>query len=131
MTEKQKKKKEEKALETKELHEWFKTLWKEREDENGWIRCFETDVLMHRDDYMENISVYDHVLEKNRWPEYKFLPENIVIIRPHVHNQKGINIDKTPRIKEYREKLLNLHYENKLNYGENETIGSVEKRGLE
>lgn len=100
-----------KKKETESMHTWFREIWDEREDEYGFCYCYETGKPMHRDQYRNITTVYDHVLEKNNnaYPQYKFTKRNIVIILPEVHDQKGINISKTPKIKEYRDRLLSLH----------------------
>lgn len=101
---------------TMKMKLWFMEIWDERQDKNGNCYCFETGQLMKREVYRENSACYDHVLEKqeNQFPQYKFTKKNIVIILPTVHYQKGTNIDFTPKIKTYKQHLLELHYENKL-----------------
>ncbi len=84
-------------------------LWDSREDETGNVYCFETGVEMHGSNFRSNTCCYDHVLEKNAYPEYEFDERNIVIIHPEVHTRKTNNIDLTPKIKAYREKLLALY----------------------
>jgi hypothetical protein len=105
-----------KAEETQRMHNWFREIWDEREDEEGYCYCFETGTPMHGSRYRSNTCCYDHVLEKtdSQYPEYKFVKKNIVIILPEVHTLKGSNIDKTPKIKEYRDYLLSLHYSDDL-----------------
>lgn len=116
VSEKQKERNKNKADETKEMHTLFREIWDEREDEEGYCYCFETGRAMHGSTYRGNTCCYDHVLEKGKgaYPEYAKTKENIIIIHPDVHHQKGRDIDKCPRIKEYREKLLSLHQEGKL-----------------
>lgn len=87
----------------------FLDIWDERQDEKGYCYCFETGKPMHRNYYRENTACYDHVLEKHHWTQYKFTKKNIIIVTPEVHNQKGTNLDFTPKIKAYREELFNLH----------------------
>lgn len=111
---KQREKNKLKTEDSQRMYEWFREIWDEREDEEGNCYCFETGRAMHGSVYRSNTCVYDHVLEKESWPQYKMVKRNIVIIHPEIHNQKGMNIDKTPKIKKYREFLLSLHYENKL-----------------
>lgn len=111
MTDKKRQEKKEKSQETVKMWEWFLQIWDEREDEQGYCYCFESGKKMHRSYYRMLSSVYDHVLEKNdnQYPEYKFVKKNIVIILPEVHYKKGSNIDFTPKIKAYRDELLELH----------------------
>ena len=107
----------EKAEGEPDMRYWFLEIWDERQDENGYCYCFETGKPMSRNFYRELSTVYDHVLEKSNYEEYKFLKKNIVIILPKVHHQKGTDIDKTPKIKAYRQQLLKLHEKGELNNG--------------
>lgn len=106
-----KKNKKEEAM---RLHALFREIWDEREDLEGVCYCFESGQRMDGSRYRGNTCVYDHVLEKGKYPEYKFLKKNIIIIKPEIHEKKGKDIDSVPKIKKYREYLLSLHYENKL-----------------
>lgn len=117
ISDKQREKNREKAEETQRLHQWMREIWDEREDEAGYCYCFETGQPLHGSVFRSNTCCYDHVLEKNdrAYPQYKFVKKNIVIVHPDVHTRKGQNIDETPRIKAYREQLLELHYQDKLN----------------
>jgi len=117
ISEKQKERNKIKAGETETLHQLFRNIWDEREDEEGYCYCFETGRAMHGSIYRSSTTCYDHVLEKSEsaYPQYKFTKKNIIIVMPNVHQQKGKNIDKTPKIKEYRQILLSLHKEGKLN----------------
>jgi hypothetical protein len=113
---KQKERNKEKAQETEGLHKLFKQIWDEQEDESGYCYCFETGRAMHGSAFRSNTCCYDHVLEKNEkaYPQYTKTRENIIIVHPDVHTMKGRDIDKCPKIKEYRNKLLTLHEEGKL-----------------
>lgn len=117
VSEKQKQRNKEKSASTAEMHAWFREIWDEREDEEGFCYCFETGRALHGSIYRSNTCCYDHVLEKgkNSYPEYAFVKKNIVIIHPDVHQEKGRSLDRVPKIKVYRDYLLSLHYENKLN----------------
>jgi hypothetical protein len=97
-----------KAEETEELHKLFKALWDEREDEAGNCYCFETGAILHGAVYRSRSTCYHHVLEKGQgsYPEYKFLKENIIIVSPETHERVGKSIDNCPKIKAYRENLL-------------------------
>lgn len=105
-----------KKEEVVKMQKWFREIWDDREDQEGFCYCFETGARMDPRLYRDNSACYDHVLEKNNgaYPQYKFVKKNIIIILPEVHYQKGSNIDKCPRIKEYKEKLLSLHYNDEL-----------------
>lgn len=98
------------------MHKFFTEIWDSREDEYGYCYCFETDKAMHRSQYRHLSTVYDHVLEKNKgaYPQYAYTKENIITVLPDVHMQKGVDISKTPKIKVYKEKLMELHYLGKL-----------------
>lgn len=104
-----------KLEETARLHKWFTQIWDEREDEYGYCYCFETGAPMHRSQYRMLSTVYDHVLEKSAYKQYKYVKRNIVIILPEVHSQKGSDISKTPKIMAYRDDLLLLHDSGNLN----------------
>lgn len=100
----------------KEVHTLFKKIWDEREDEQGNCYCFETGRTLYGSTYRNLTNCYHHVLEQGqtKYPEYAKVKKNIIIVHPEVHLRTHQDIDKTPKIKEYREKLLSLHYENKL-----------------
>lgn len=117
VSEKQRQKNKEKAERTRRMHAWFREIWDEREDEGGYCYCFETGRPLHGSTYRSNTCCYDHVLEKNEaaYPQYAFTKKNIIIVHPDTHNQKGMDIEKTPRIKAYRDKLLLLHDKGELN----------------
>ena len=105
-----------KADETKELHKLFRIIWDEQEDETGCCYCFESGVPLHGSNFRHRTACYHHVLEKGEgsYPQYTLTKENIIIVSPEVHEKVGNSIENCPKIKAYREYLLNLHYENKL-----------------
>lgn len=75
-------------------------IWEEREHV-----CFETGQPI----LGEPLTVYfHHVLEKGirRFAKYRHEKWNIVLITWATHDQVGIDIDRCPKIKEYRDKLL-------------------------
>lgn len=102
--------------EQKEIHQLFKEIWDEREDEQGNCYCFETGRTLYGTSYRNNSCCYDHVLEQGvtKYPQYTKTKKNIIIVHPDVHFTRHQDIDKTPKIKEYREFLLSLHYKNEL-----------------
>lgn len=114
ISKKQSVKNKEKASRTEELHQLFLDIWDEREDEEGYVYCFETGKHLYGPLYRGNTCCYDHVLEKSKYPQYAMNRKNIVILHPDVHAQKTQSIDRTPRVKKYREELLSLHEEEKL-----------------
>lgn len=111
VSEKQRERNKGKSQDTERLHRLFKEIWDEREDEEGYCYCFESGRPLHGSKFRSNTCCYDHVLEKGTgsFPEYAFKKENIVILDPEVHYQKGRDIDKCPKVKAYREELLILH----------------------
>ena len=113
---KQKERNKKKAEETALMHRWFKEIWDEREDEVGNCYCFETGQVLPGYLFRSNTCCYDHVLDKSpsSYPEYTMVKKNIIIVHPEVHQQKGKNIEKCPKIKAYRDYLLSLHEENNL-----------------
>lgn len=116
VSDKQRERNKDKVENVKEMHNLFRQIWDEREDEEGYCYCFETGISMHGSKYRSNTACYDHVLEKGKgsYPEYKYLRENIIILHPDVHYSKGVNIDRCPKVKAYREQLLTLHKEGRL-----------------
>lgn len=116
VSDKQKERNKNKANEAKEIHALFREIWDEREDEEGYCYCFETGRALHGSTYRGNTCCYDHVLEKGQgaYPQYKAVKKNIVILHPDVHTQKGVDIDKCPKLKAYKEELLLLHAEGEL-----------------
>lgn len=80
VSEKGKIKKEEKAANTKELHNWFKQLW--QKVSHNCQSCGK---------YLGNEPLntyFDHLLEKSKYPEHTFNEENIYICCLDCHNQK-------------------------------------------
>lgn len=111
ISKKQREKNKEKTIITQKMHSLFLEIWDEREDLEGACYCFETGRRLDGRIYRSNTCCYDHVLEKSKYPQYALDPKNIIILHPDVHQQKGLDIDKVPKVREYREKLLSLHYE--------------------
>lgn len=71
-----------------EMHLWFQYLFDERKNENGYVRCFECNKLMHENSYKELSTCYSHILPKGI-KKYKHLAgeeENVVIVHPSCHN---------------------------------------------
>jgi hypothetical protein len=116
VSEKQKERNKNKADETLEMQKLFREIWDSQEDEAGYCYCFESGKAMHYSEYRLNTCCFDHVLEKGigSYPQYKMLKKNIIIVHPDIHTQKGKDIDKTPKIKKYREYLLSLHNKGEL-----------------
>jgi hypothetical protein len=101
-----------KKIENEKMMEFFESIWNSRSEKDsiGWyVRCFETGLKMREDVYKKMKSVYHHVLYKSSYPQYKWNKDNVVIIRPDIHEQTHVNEEKTPNILKYRKKLLNLY----------------------
>lgn len=81
----------------------FLEVWRNREH-----KCSETGERLNG----EPLSVYfHHVLEKEIWPQFQFEKWNIVLVSWQTHDQVHKDLDKCPKIKQYREllkKQLNL-----------------------
>jgi hypothetical protein len=52
-------------------------------------------------------TYFHHVLPKSKYPEFRLCEWNILLLHPEVHDQAERNIDKTPKVKAYRDQLLN------------------------
>jgi hypothetical protein len=96
---------------TKQLHEdwlFYLEIWSERPHV-----CFETNAPLGD----EPLTIFfHHVLEKgiNRYKKYRHCKWNIVLITWQVHDQVGMDIDRCPKIKAYREQLLKQLEDGKL-----------------
>lgn len=91
---------------------FFLGIWMKRRERDsvGWfVRCFETNLKLREDRYMNMKSIYHHVLYKSSYPQYKYDEENVVIILPNVHEQTHVNEEKTPNIWQYKKELLNSY----------------------
>lgn len=85
----------------------FVEILNERKDENGWLYCFETGVKIPKR-YYDTTLIYHHLLEKGieKYKKYKFEKWNIYTILPEVHTLTHSDIDKTPRLKAEKERLI-------------------------
>ena len=98
-----KKKKNKKSIDLKEdistlsLGEFYQEIW----DETINKVCYETGQYLGREPLT---TMFHHILEKSKYPEYKFCKWNIVLLRPEVHEQVHLNIDKTPKVKALKKK---------------------------
>lgn len=101
---KQSKKQRSRLGEQKVLQEadwrFYLEIWDERDHV-----CFETDQYLGSE---PQTVFFHHVLEKGirRYKKYRHCKWNIVLISWQVHDQVGMDIDRCPRIKAYRDKLL-------------------------
>ena len=120
VSEKQKVKNELKKEQVEKRHQLFLEIWDELEQEtnngNLYVTCFETGKFLFREQYRENTCIYHHILEKSdsKFPQYDLCKWNIVILHPYTHSQVHIDIDKTPKVKDKYEELLQKHLNNEL-----------------
>lgn len=89
--------KEQKKTLIGEDKKFYLEIWIERDHV-----CFETGEYLGEEPLM---TMFHHVLEKSKYPEYRHDKWNIVLLKPEVHNQVHSNIDKTPKVKELTERL--------------------------
>lgn len=89
------------------MHEWFKYLFDQRADANGFVNCFECGKAMHTDTYKEITSCYSHILGKKQYPDHAGNPLNVEIVHPDCHTlytmqpKKAVNqYDKYLKLKE-------------------------------
>lgn len=95
-------KREQEKKDTIEMHEFFMQIWNNLPPFRR--RCYETGVPLRNPPLT---TYFHHVLPKSKYPEYRLCDWNIVLLQPEVHEQAEINLDKTPRVKEYKQRLLN------------------------
>lgn len=111
VSEKQRVKNREKAEQTSKLHEWFLSVWDEREEQdsvgNRFVRCFETGKRLSRGYYRENSCCYSHILPKSKYPEFVMLGSNLVIVHPDAHAQYETFPEKAPKQFALKQELLN------------------------
>lgn len=96
---KRKTKSQERKVRREELTKVFLSIWSERPH-----FCYETNVEIKGEPLS---TMFHHVLEKHKYPEYQYEKWNIVILLPEVHEQVHLNIDKTPRVKNLKNELEN------------------------
>ena len=72
--------------------------------------CYETGRQLYTDDEGNPYTTYfHHVLPKERYPQFRFSPWNIILVAPDVHSQAETSIDLCPKIK-----ALYLHFMSKI-----------------
>lgn len=92
-----------------EMSLFFQSIWDERKPEERV--CYETGKKL----IGIPLNIYfHHVLPKHLYPQYKFSKWNIVLVSWATHDQTEWDIDKTPRIKELKEQLLEKHKNDQL-----------------
>jgi len=98
-------KKKKKASLTKQLFDFYLSLWDERADKNGNVTCFETDILMSGTIYRNNICCYSHQIPKSTHPEMAFNKKNVLIVLPDVHANWEANPKSCEKMYEYTQIL--------------------------
>lgn len=109
VSDKQKIKNQEKKELSIKQREFFLSLWDEREIFDGnsfFCRCGECNKKLSRQFYRGNSCCYSHLLPKSKYPEYRFLPENILIVCPGCHSQFETFSEKAPNQYDLQKKLL-------------------------
>ena len=81
---------------------FFEEIWKERPH-----ICEVTGANLGR---IPNSMYFHHILPKNKYPDFEFKKDNIIILHPNVHASVEMNMNKYPEINERRLAL-------KINYG--------------
>ena len=84
-SEKQRIRTKEDVKETKEQFKFFLKIWEERKRADGRNYC---EVSGEQLPFEPSSIYFDHLLEKSSFPEYRFDPENIIIVSWNVHTQK-------------------------------------------
>jgi hypothetical protein len=90
-------------LQTEKDRAFYLEIWEEREHV-----CFESGEPLGN----EPLTLFfHHVLEKGirRYKKYRYCKWNIVLITWRTHDQVGMDIDRCPKIKEYREHILKTY----------------------
>jgi hypothetical protein len=99
-----------KIKDKKELSEkdklFYQEIWNEREH-----ICFETGIYLGDE---SKTLFFHHVLEKGTraYKAYRHCKWNIVLISWQVHDQVGMDIDKCPKIKAYRDLIIKKYITN-------------------
>lgn len=76
---------------------FYLEIWIEREP-----YCFETGEYLGDEPL---ITMFHHVLEKSKYPQFRHEKWNVVLLTPDVHSQVHSNIDKCPKVKALTERL--------------------------
>ena len=88
------------------MFQTFLEIWDERADKDGNNRCYETGALLKREYFRKNSCCYHHVMAKSKYEDLTLHKDFILILHPDIHSQVEVNIDKTPRVKEFTEKTI-------------------------
>lgn len=109
ISEKGKRKKQEKIAKTKILHEWFLELWDSRQLFNGSIfycRCEECGKMLTRQFYRGNSCCFSHILAKSSFPELALWDKNLMIVCPDCHALYESGSEKAVNQRERKKELL-------------------------
>ncbi len=93
--------------------ELYFSLWDERADDDGWVRCFESGKWLP-ENLKFNLNCYSHILSKSKYPQYKKEKWNIKIVSPEAHNTYECSPEKAPHQNELRIKYLEQIKDGKL-----------------
>ena len=83
----------------------FFEIWNERKHSDGYNYCEVTGEKLG----LEPLSIYfDHLLEKSKYPQLRFVKENIIIVDGDVHTKKtnGFPLEKHKLLIEKAKELL-------------------------
>lgn len=98
-------------------YKMFLEIWDENKiisNDREYVTCYETGKRIY-DGLKNSSTIYHHVLHKSKYKEYDLCKWNIVLLTPDVHTQVHSNIDKTPKVKELTNKLMEKHKNDELN----------------
>ncbi len=101
VSDKGKSRKEDKKKLVEEDKKFYLEIWESREH-----YCFETGAYLGEEPLM---TMFHHVLEKSKYPQYRHCEWNIVLLLAEVHNQVHSNIDKCPKVKHLTQLLKDRH----------------------
>ncbi len=90
-------KRENKKVLIGEDKKFYLEIWIERDNV-----CYETGEHLGNEPLM---TMFHHVLLKSKYPQYRHKKWNIILLKPDIHNQVHLNIDKCPKVKELTERL--------------------------
>jgi len=97
------KKRQKKLEEQKELlkldEDFYKEVWAASPH-----RCQNCDCKLPKTPYN---WMFHHLLEKRNYPQFRHVPENIMILCLECHSKAETNIDFAPKIKQRRDHALN------------------------
>lgn len=101
------KKKQKTLPELKKISEKDKLFYQEIWEERPHV-CFETGEYLGEEPFT---LFFHHVLAKGAraYKQFRHYKWNIVLVNRQTHSQVELNIDKCPKIKQYREQIIKQH----------------------